>query len=760
MNGIPFRASTALMSALALAGAFIASGALAYWLLPGRGAAPAFERNPANERVRDAFARLPLSFVPNAGQTDARVRYYAQGPGYGFYFTDDKAVLSFSDQANQGTVLDLRFIGARQGAALKAHNLRAAKVSYLRGNDPGKWQTGLPTYGQVVYEELWPGIDARFQGGKGELKYEFAVRPGARVEDIRLAYGGAKGLSLGKTGQLLIQTSLGALTDALPRSYQDIGGRRVPVETRYALEDGSGGEISYGFDVGKGYDPRYPLVIDPGLAYSTYLGSPGTNPFLCECGRGIAIDEEGRAFVSGQAPVPDFPTTAGAFQESFQGGEDGGGDAFLAVLDPDASGSDSLLYSTYIGGSNNDASPSVALGKDGHVIVGVGTDSSDFPITDSAYQSELGGGGFDAAIVELDLDASGADVLVYSSYLGGSDFDRGPSVTVGPDGHVFLSTRTASTDIETTPGAFQAEYGGGALDSFLAEFDTSAAGEDSLVYATYLGGSGIDDREGLAADSQGRVVISGVTDSANFPVTPTAFQGTKSGGTDAFVTVLDPDAVGAAGLVYSSYLGGGGPDAAAGVAVGGDGRLLLTGATGSSGAGGSASFPVTASAFQGTYGGGARDGFLAKLDPTASGNASLLYATYLGGSATDTSGGVAVNRAGHAFIAGRASSVNFPVTADAFQGSYGGGLADAFVAELDTDAFGGASLVYSTYLGGSQADRADIAGDMIAVDRPGHAFVTGDTNSLDFPVTDGAFQSSYAGGGSNDVFLVKFRRNK
>src|SRR5215211_7068533 len=291
----------------------------------------------SEQEALDAYGKLPLSFIPNEGQTDEAVRYYAQGAGYGFFFTKEGARLSFADGEGGGHALDLSFLGANPDATLEARKRLSGEVNYLQGDDPAKWQKGLPTHGELLYGGLWPGIDMAVRGEGGNLKYEFHLKPGSSVEDVRLAYRGAEGLSVGAGGELLVQTSQGVLKDAAPVSYQLIGGERVPVESRYQLTGGGG----YGFAVGA-YDPRYPLVIDPGLDYSTFLG--GTSS---DFGFDIAVDEDGRAYVTGMTRSANFPTTSGAFDTSFN--RSSNFDAFVTKLN--ASGS-ALLYSTFLGGKS------------------------------------------------------------------------------------------------------------------------------------------------------------------------------------------------------------------------------------------------------------------------------------------------------------------------------------------------------------------------------------------------------------------------
>jgi hypothetical protein len=353
----------------------------------GAGAAPVSQPaapRMSDEEALDAYAKLPLSFVPNEGQTDEEaVRYYAQGAGYGFFFTKGGAMLSFADGKGRGHALGLEFLGADPHPTLEAQRRLSGEVNYLVGDDPTKWRRGLPTHGELLYGGLWPGIDMAVRGEGGKLKYEFHLKPGASVEDVRLAYRGAEGLSVGAGGELLVRTSMGVLKDAAPVSYQRIGGERVPVESRYVLK-GDGG---YGFAVGA-YDPRYPLVIDPGLAYSTFLG--GTDD---DDGRGIAVRGD-NAHVTGSTQSADYPTTPGAFDRTFNGAED----AFVTKLN--AAGS-ALGYSTFLGGTSFDAGRGIAVDGSGRVYVTGYTPSAEYPTTPGAFDTSFNGIDVDAFVTKL-----------------------------------------------------------------------------------------------------------------------------------------------------------------------------------------------------------------------------------------------------------------------------------------------------------------------------------------------------------------------
>jgi hypothetical protein len=654
-----------------------------------------------------AYDKLPLAFVPNAGQTDARVRYQAQAGGANFYFTRRAAVFSFAKK-EQGVTLRLSFLGASPTTRIEGERLGPGRVNYLIGNDPAMWQTGLPTYGQIVYRNLWPGIDMVFRGGKGRLSYEFLVRPGARPEAIRLAYHGAQGLRLDPSGNLRIRTQLGVLTDPRPMTYQVVAGRRTPVASRIVLSPSG----AHGFALGS-YDRSRPLVIDPGLLYSTYLGGSSFDG-----GFGITLDGAGNAYVTGRTVSADFPTTAGAFDTTYNGGDD----AFVTKLNALGTG---LLYSTYLGGSNFDEGLGIAVDGAGNAYVTGDTGSADFPTTAGAFATT--GSGVNAFVTKL--SALGT-ALLYSTYLGGSSTDAGFAIAVDGAGNAYLTGTTRSADFPTT-AAFDTTLGG-AGDAFVTKLNALGTG---LVYSTYLGGSSGENGFGIALDGAGSTDVTGNTDSTDFPTTAGAFDTTLGGSEDVFVTKLD--ASGSGPLVYSTYLGGSSSDEGRAIAVDGVGNAGVTGVTDST------DFPTTAGAFDTTYNGGG-DAFTTKLNALGAG---LLGSTYVGGSGSDEGLGIALDGAASVYLTGDTGSADFPTSAGAFDTSFNGGGRDSFVTKLNAKATG---LLYSTYLGGSSFE----AGFGIAVDGAGNAYAAGSTGSADFPTTAGAFDTTF-NGGLADAFVTK-----
>ena len=610
------------------------------------------------------------------------------------------------------------------------------EVNYLRGNDPERWQTELPGYTSVVYRDLWPGVDIVLQGQDGQLKYEFRVRPGARPSDIRLAYAGTEGLALDDAGRLLIETPLGELQDSPPVSYQEIDGARVPVHSRYVLNDQGGGKQGYGFAVGPNYRPDRELIIDPGVDYSTFLGGSSH-----EEGNGIAVDAAGNAYIVGTTQSTNFPTTLGAFDRSFAGGVV---DVFVSKLNSNGSG---LVYSTYLGGTPTplrrgpgdpfEFGRGIAVDANGNAYVTGQTTSSNFPTTSGAFDRTLNVSPNDATDAFVTkLNATGSR-LVYSTFLGGTDFDDARGIEVDGSGNAYVTGQTGSNDFPTTAGAFD-RSANGSFDAFVTKLNATGS---RLVYSSFLGGSDNELPENVAVDANGNAYVVGSTRSAGFPTTPGAFDPTHNGGAfdtlfDAFVTKFN--ATGSS-LVYSTFLGGSNSDFGGDLALDGAGNAYVVGGTLSP------EFPTTPGAFDTAFT-GESEGFVTKLNSSGS---ALGYSTFLGGAGAS---GVVVDTARNAWLAGGASSAAAPTTPDGFDTTHNGG-GDAWIGELNAT---GSALVYATFLGGTNSE----TGSDVALDSTGNLYVTGHTYSPDFPTTPGAFDRVFNGDPAifwGDAFVTRLR---
>ena len=602
--------------------------------------------------------------------------------------------------------LALQFVGANRAAAVTGEAALPGVVNYLLGNDPAQWHRNVKTFGHVRYRDLYPGIDLVYYGNPQQLEHDFVVAPGADPAAIRLRFEGATAVTLADNGDVVVAVGGREVRLQAPVVYQSNGAAREPVAGRYVLD--RDGTVNFSFGA---YDRTRALVIDPVLVYSTYLG--GGSGF--DRGNGVAVDSAGAAYVTGSTTSTDFPaanplqaTMAGnsdAFVAKFaadgsalvyatylggtddddarsiavdgsgaayvtgltystnfpianplQGAMAGTRDAFIAKLAADGS---SLVYATYLGGSDSDFGFGIAVDSTGAAYVTGSTTSTNFPTANPLQVANAGSN--DAFVAKLAVDGS---ALVYATYLGGSSGDDGKSIAVDSAGAAYVTGVTTSTNFPTA-NPLQVTMAG-TYDAFVAKL---AADGSALVYATYLGGSGEDDGWGIAVDSAGAAYATGYTGSINFPTT-NPLQGANAGSKDGFVAKLAADG---SALVYATYLGGSSDDAARGIAVDSTGAAYVTGSTTST------NFP-TANALQGTMAGNV-DAFVAKL---AADGSALVYATYLGGSGIDGGNGIAVDSTGAAYVTGRTYSTNFP-TANPLQAanaSSDGSHDDAVVVKL------------------------------------------------------------------------------
>jgi uncharacterized protein (TIGR03437 family) len=652
--------------------------------------------------VLAAGTGLPMSFEPNVGQADPRVQYVSRAKGYTLFLTARSAVLSSDGKQPLRMIL----AGAKPVLTPRPLIQLPGTVNSFLGNDPSHWQTRVPTYGKVAYDRVYPGIDLVYYGDSAGLEYDFIVAPGADARRIALRFEGADHVEIGTAGELVVRAGTATARWRKPLLYQEVRGRRKVISGGYELR---GGKL-IGFRVGP-YDRKRPLVIDPVLIYSTYLGGSraenSTGISSDDRKSAMTVDAAGNAYIAGNTESTDFI-----------GANRGGADAFVIKLN--AAGT-SIVFSTYLGGSGTDRAYGIAVDSAGAVYVTGRTQSPDFPVT-SALQTALRGGE-DAFVTKL--SPTGAS-LGYSTYLGGSAQDDGHAIAIDAAGYAVVTGGTESLDFPLL-AAFQTTHRAGQVDAFVAKLNPQGA----LVFSTYLGGSSFDHPEGVATDSAGNIWVAGFTGSTDFPTNGT-LQSALRGPADGFVTKLDPQGR----VSFSTYLGGTGPDVIYGIAVDPAGNAYVTGTTMSR------DFPVTRGVFQEQPAGGL-DGFVAKLSATGS---PLVYATYLG-AATETAEelalAIAVDGAGSAFVTGTTTSSGFPVL-DAFQPLIGG-VRDAFVTGLTPD---GSALVYSSFFGGSGLDY----GYGIAIDGAGTVFITGRTFSEDLPVP-GAIQPEF--GGQGDAFVAK-----
>jgi len=682
----------------------------------------------------EGYGKLPLSFEANQGQTDPQVKFLSRGHGYSLFLTSDEAVLAlhkpsavsgqpsgsrnpiFETRQSQianlkapipnrepvvPTVLRMQLVGANASAKVSGGDELPGKSNYFRGNDPQKWRTNVSNYAKVKYQEVYPGIDLVYYGNHGKLEYDFVVAPGADPRAIKFDIRGAEKVELSAQGDLVLQAD--------------------------------GGEIAL----------RKPVVFQP----TTDNGQPTTAFFNPKSKIPNPKFVEGRYVL--RAANPESPTPNPMHEVAFE----------IAAYDPTHPLiiDPVLSYATYLGGGDLDFGTDIAIDSSGNAYVTGYVESTDFP-TVNPYQANLAIGAYGSQpdIFVSKLDPTGS-ALVYSTYLGGTDGDVGAAIAIDSSGNAYVTGETCSPDFPTV-SPFQAIYGGGICmrtdggtrpcnDAFIATLSSTGS---ELLHSTYLGGSNDDIGNGIALDASGNTYVTGGTLSANFPLTPGAFQTTHSNYSDVFVTKL---ASSGGALAYSTLLGGSqgysGGNADQGgnaIAVDSSGAAYVTGSTDTP------DFPTTPGAFRTSTGPGGSI-FVTKLNPAGS---ALVYSTYLA-SGGGGGFGIALDPSGSAYVTGATSSAtDFPTTPGVFQTVFrGSGLCtygsdtipcpDAFVTKLNP---AGSALVYSTYLGGTGAD----GGTGVAVDGSGNAYISGITVSTDFP-TVAAVQPSL--GGNSDAFVTK-----
>lgn len=669
-------------------------------------------------------------------------------------------VVTDNGQRTTDAVLRMKLVGMNPAPRVTPLAQLPGKSNYLIGNDPKKWRINVPTYAKVKYEGVYPGVDLVYYGNQGQLEYDFVVAPGVDPSQIALDvvaegvrppnegpsnvrhHGQSRSpLHIDHNGDLLVGTPGGEVVFHKPLVYQrtTASGQRTAVDSRYVLK--SDREVTFEF---ASYDRTKPLVIDPVLRYSTYLGGSGDELSTPSGTDGIAVDPEGNAYVIGATSSIDFPVTLGALQTSFAGGSGSFGCPFNsvsadAVLTKLNARGDTIIYSTYLGGNDDDCAEGIAVDPSGNAYVAGETLSTDFPVTPGAFQSACAScskGIVDTFAAKLTRDGS---ALVYSTYLGGNDADLFPMLALDRFGNLYIQGATFSTDYPTTPGAFQtacASCANGNPDTYVTKLEPDGT---ALVYSTYLGGSDFEFcGSQIAVDSVGSAYVNGFTCSADFP-TRNPLQG-YGGGCDAFVTKLNPTG---SALVYSTFLGGSDFEIIFGTAIDSADNAYVSGATLSS------DFPTTPVAFQPNFVGGSNcpfppcaDAFAAKINPSGT---ALVYSTFLGGTGDEAGFGVGVDFHGNAYVGGQTTSTDFP-TSNAFQPANAGGF-DIFVTELNP---AGDALVFSTYLGGTGDDIVN--GVALDVQRR-NVYVQGYTTSSDFPTVNAA-QPQF-GGGTFDAIVAK-----
>ncbi|HOD66504.1 MAG TPA: SBBP repeat-containing protein [candidate division Zixibacteria bacterium] len=645
---------------------------------------------------------VPPAFVSNHGQWSPEVHFRAKVGDLTAWLTPGGVVYGLRGARE---LVRARFLDARPAPVMSPSEPAGFAVNFLYGSRPDAWVADAGAFGRVTLEQIYPGIDAAWYLRDGRLEYDLILAGGADPGTIRMAYEGADTLAICDSGDLLVMVGQDTLRESAPVVWANAGGSRHRLDCRFVLL----GPTTVGFSVEAGPAPAFGLVIDPILKYSTYLG--GSEADLAT---DLAVEPDGSICVVGQTSSANFPTL-GAMDPTYNSGLD----IFVARF---AANGGALLTATFIGGSLDDEATSVSIDLDGNIYVTGATQSTDFPVK-AAYDS-VQNGEADVFLVKL---AAGGGSIVFATYLGGLENEKAEAVAVGPNGLIWLTGRTESPGFPkvnaidatlngaydafvslfppagkplsfstylggnfadegrdaapvsygvyisgltesplfpVTAGAYDVSYNGNG-DMWVAKLAFSG-GLGSLSYSTFLGGTGPETDDcsiNLMAD--GRVAVAGMSGSADFPVSPDAFDPSYNDNGDATISVLSPDL---ADLDYSTFFGGSSYEGAVGTAADADGNIFIVGPTFST------NLPLLHPFDSANMN---IDGFVARLNERD----GLVFSTYYGGSQIDLIAAAVVDQAGSVVFAGQTSSTDLPV-GNAWDPTYNAGGSDGFVAKL------------------------------------------------------------------------------
>jgi len=663
------------------------------------------------------LATAPVRFEPNRGQARKEALWTARGMGYAFAFTADAAVLRLGNRA-----VRLTFDGSNRAASFQGVEEAPGRTNYFTGSFRGS----VPGFRKLRRSGVYPGVDVVYYGNGQQLEYDFEIAPGADPSRIRLKFDGADDVRLNPQGDLVLQLGSGEVTQRLPVVYQKRpSGETVAIAASYRMDNHGLVRLTLG-----AYRADEQLVIDPAILYTTYINGSGTDAaiaiahdsqgFIYLAGNtnsidfplqgtpyqlfdngnqdamfvkldptppgndgqviygtylggtgqetllGMAVDPAtGLVYLTGSTASLDFPVTSGAYLASITANSH----MFLSVIDPNQ-GTSGLIYSTYFGGTNFEEGDGIAVSGGLIYVVGT-TNSTDLPTfspntTAAPYQTALAGDA-DAFVAEFDPTQSGPSSLVASTYLGGSNDDFARTIAIDANGKVYVAGRTHSFDYPIAGNAYDGTYQPGG-DIFLTEIDLNA---EALVYSTFLGGSNLDEADKLVLDPSGRIALTGMTLSADYPVTQNAEQPMLKGISNTFLTILDPSQPPAQALFYSTYFGGSVAEVSTGLRLDAAGKYYLSGYTISP------DLPVSGNALNPTSAGGGVDGFVAVINPSADAFHSLVYSSYITSTGYQIAYDVDVDPAGVIYVTGVSNGNLF--TPDQAQHTSGQGNPDVFL---------------------------------------------------------------------------------
>ncbi len=739
----------------------------------GRDVAAAAAPTSANSaELANAYRRSGLSFQQNEGQTDPQVRYLARGAGYALFLTPQQAVIALRNSPaprsnrdprmrpvrqprnDEGPVIQLQLAGANASPAMTGVDPLPGHVNYFTGSDSKNWRTNVPSFSEVKYQSVYPGIDLVFYGNQRRLEYDLIVAPGADPNQIAFDIRGTKNLHINAKGDLAMQVAHGEVDLQKPTIFQGRDGQRKQIAGNYVIAEN--GTVKVVVDK---YDATQPLVIDPVLDYSTFLGGSAD-----EIANGIAVDAAGDAFVTGTTLSTDFPTAgAGA---TFQSTSKSTPAVFVAEFSPTAAAP--LLNSTYLSGSGGEEGTAIAVDASGNIYVTGQTFSTDYPTNGKAViPSPLTANDAGTAFLTV-LNGS---TLVYSSYLGGTEGDEGWGVAADANGQAYVTGQAYPSGFNLgTAGTFNGTLTNANGSAFVARIDTTTSGASSLAYYTFLSGSGAglfnpggfpaEVAFAVAVDSSQNAYVTGYTTSQDYPTTsaaanPNTFQPTISyvpvNGV-VFLTEVNTATTGTPSLVYSSFVAsptsGGTGDIAFGIALGPTAGVAYLAASVTS-----PGYPSTPTSFQPALASANGNGAITLINTTASGAGALQYSTFFGGNGGDTTTGIKVDSTGIVYASGNTSSADLPFSPGAFITTRTNLNGEGYVLKLNPGGNGVADRLYASYLGGSGDGADSDLAQGIAIDSSNNGYVTGQTVSSDFPHTAGVAFTSL--NGPSDAYVTK-----
>ncbi len=678
-----------------------------------------------------------LSFIENKGQWDNKVNYLTQikninawvlnngGMVLDFYkiISDNKSNklnYKFSEVKIKDSLIGHRiyfnWVNGNKNLVFKPSNKHPEYYNYLIGKDVTKHANNVGLYDDLIAENIYQGIDIKYYHSKNTLRYDLIVKPYANINQIKLKLQGATTILKNAKGNIIIQTSIGDINMQDLFVYEKETNKQI--DCKWLLDKNNELSLSIGQ-----YNKSNTLIIDP-LIYSTFLG--GNN---IEVSHDIEVNNLGEAYVTGITQSTNFDFTLGAYQTTNAGMYD----VFITKLNSTGS---SLIFSTFLGGTEDDHCWCIKFDNNGSIYVMGYTNSYDFPTTPGAFKTSHNMGftaNFDIFVSKI--NASGT-ALIYSTYVGGTSDDFAKSFDLDNQNNIYITGFTLSTDFDVTSGAYQTTFSSSNREeAFVTKLNSFGS---SIIYSTLLGGSDSDAANSIKVDSSKNAYIVGVTYSSDFDVTSGVLQSVNGGGpSDIFVTKFNSTG---SGLIYSTFIGGSLDDIGNAIAIDSIGNSYITGFTNS------INFPISSGAFQNIYA-TTGDCFVTKINPTGS---SILFSTYIGGNSFEEGRDIILDSINNIYITGYSYSQYYYTTSDAIQSS--NPFPSFFNADIIVTKFSNTgSVLYSTLLGGISSESSD----GIAIDKFGDLYVTGRTNSIDYPITPGVFQSSLQGGSSDDAYVTK-----